>query len=79
VPGEQSPAEREFFDTVVNDLLRTPPRVLVVANSPDQQAMRGRQFEFVRYFSGSPQFVALLATYHRADADGWVIYERATR
>ena len=75
-PEEQSPAEREFFETVVNDLVREPPRVLAVARSRDQQAMRGREFDFVRYFSASRDFADLLATYRRQDAGTWIIYER---
>jgi hypothetical protein len=76
LPGDQGSLERDFFDTVVGDLKRVPPRVLVIDRMKDQQAMRGRQFDFVTYFSGSPEFGALFRQYRRRGYIGsWELYE----
>jgi hypothetical protein len=76
-PGAQGALEREFFETVVDDLLRVPPRVLVVDHRSDQQAMRGRTFDFIAYFSASPAFTTLLQQYRRRGYIGsWELYER---
>jgi hypothetical protein len=74
-PGAQGPLERQFFDTVVHDLTRTPPRVLV-AGRYAQQAMGGRRFDFVEYFSGSPEFRKLLSKYEKRSIGDLDIYER---
>jgi len=70
--------ERAFFDTVVTDLQRIPPRVLIVDRSPNQQGMAyGRPFDFVRYFSGSKGFVELMRGYRLEGFVGpYAIYER---
>jgi hypothetical protein len=64
-PAAQGSLEREFFRTVIEDLRRWPPRVLVVDRSDDQQAMRGRTFDFVRYFSASPEFREFMRGYRQ--------------
>jgi hypothetical protein len=77
-PEAQGPMERAFFETVVTDLQRTPPRLLIVDRSRDQQGMAyGRPFDFVRYFSGSKEFVDLMRRYRLAEVLGpYAIYER---
>lgn len=62
LPAQQSPEEHAFFETVVGDLVATPPRILIVDRSATKQAM-SRPFEFVAYFSESPAFAALLERY----------------
>lgn len=75
LPEQQDPREREFFETVVGDLVRTPPRLLFVERSAAQQAMQGRVFDFVEDFSGSPAFRLLFARYTRlADIATWDVY-----
>lgn len=74
-PEQQDPREREFFDTVVTDLVRRPPRLLLVDRGTMQQAMRGRTFDFVEYFSAAPAFRLLLTRYTRLpDLGSWEIY-----
>ena len=77
-PDAQGPMERAFFDTVVSDLQRTPPRLLIVDRSRDQQGMAyGRPFDFVRYFSGSKEFVDFMRRYRLVVVLGpYAIYER---
>ena len=76
-PDAQSAVERQFFDAVIEDLIRTPPRVLVVDRRADLQAMQGQRFDFVEYFSGSTEFRALMARYRRIGFIGpWEVFER---
>ncbi|MEO7275144.1 MAG: hypothetical protein ABIX28_23150 [Vicinamibacterales bacterium] len=77
-PAEQGPLEREFFERVLGDLERVPPRLLIVDRQRDQQGMAyGRPFDFLRYFSASPRFVEVFSHYRRAGAVGaFDIYER---
>jgi hypothetical protein len=77
-PEEQGAREREFFEAVVSDLDRIPPRVLIVDRSRDMQGMAyGRPFDFLRYFSSSPRFVELMRRYRRAAVIGdYVVYDR---
>jgi hypothetical protein len=76
-PTEQPAAERVFFDTVVADVIRTPPRLLVVDRREKMQAMRGRSFDYVAYFSGSPDFAALFKRYRYIGRIGeWDLYHR---
>ena len=75
-PEEQSSLERLFFDTVVSDLMKVPPRLLIVESGVDQQAMRGRDFDFIKYFSGSADFKKLLQRYRWMGRIGvWDVYE----
>jgi hypothetical protein len=62
-PADQTRFERTVFQTVVGDFIRIPPRLLIVDRNPQQQAMGGRQFDFVEYFSSSPEFSALFRRY----------------
>ncbi len=62
-PAEQPPLERMVFETVVGDFIRIPPRLLVVDRNPSMPSMAGRQFDFVEYFSSSPEFSALFRRY----------------
>src|SRR5262249_28612550 len=75
-PEAQSPVERQFFETVVTDLTRHPPRLLIVERSPDKQALGAREFDFIQYFSGSPDFVELMRRYRSVGYIGpWEVFE----
>jgi hypothetical protein len=74
-PARQSPLERRFFEAVVSDMTATPPRLLFVERGPNQQAMEGRDFDFIQYFSGSPDFRQLFARYRSHGRVGaWDVY-----
>ena len=76
VPAQQGALEREFFNTVIQDLRRSPPRVLVVDRREDQQAMRGRTFDFLKYFDASAEFRTFFRGYRRVGNIGpWDLYE----
>lgn len=76
LPEDQDRKERAFFDTVVADLVRIPPRLLLVEHGTTLQAMAGRPFDFIAYFSGSPEFRALFQRYRRLkEIDKWDVYE----
>jgi hypothetical protein len=75
--SEQGAVERVFFDTVVDDVLKTPPRLLIVDRARFKQAMGRQQFDFLEYFSGSPAFRTLLRRYRNLGYIGqWEIYKR---
>lgn len=76
-PESQGRLEAEFFSSVVAGLVRRPPKLLIVERGSALQAMRGRPFDFVEYFSGSPEFSTLFQRYHRLGLiEKWEIYER---
>jgi hypothetical protein len=75
-PAEQSDLERRFFEAVVADVSATPPRLLFVERGRNHQAMQGREFDFVEYFSGSRAFTELFARYgHLGRVADWDVYE----
>jgi len=75
-PERQDAKERAFFDTVVGDLTRVPPKLLFVEHGAALQGMAGRPFDFVEYFSGSREFRTLFQRYRRLDDIGkWATYE----
>ena len=69
-PEEQGPLERTFVGAVVDDLAAHPPRLLIVDRSPRKQALEGRAFDYVEYFSLSPRFASLFSRYRRVGAVG---------
>jgi hypothetical protein len=72
----QGSLERQFFDTVVDDLAHRPPRLLIVERGERMQAMNGRAFDFIAYFSASPAFDGLFRRYRRIGRiDQWEFYE----
>lgn len=76
-PAEQGVLERQFFDAVVDDLARTPPKVIVVDSRPRLAAMNGRRFDFLQYFSASDRFRDLMTHYRSVVRVGpWEVYER---
>lgn len=76
-PGQQAALEAEFFSSVVGGLVRVPPKLLIVERGAALQAMRGRPFDFVEYFSGSPEFRTLFQRYRRLTViEKWEVYER---
>ncbi len=76
-PGQQDVLEAEFFESVVGGLVRVPPKLIIVERGADLQGMRGRTFDFIQYFSGSPEFGSLFQRYRRlALIEKWEIFER---
>ena len=66
-PDAQGEIERTLFETVVADLVATPPRILIVDREP--YAMPDH-FDLVTYFSASPAFRELLRGYRSAGRVG---------
>ncbi len=62
-PAAQSAGERAFFDEIIADLRKTPPAVLIVDRSRYKQGFGAREFDFVDYYSQSPEFAALFGEY----------------
>ncbi len=62
-PAAQSAGERAFFDEIIADLRKTPPAILIVDRSRFKQGFGAREFDFVDYYSQSPEFAALFREY----------------
>ena len=76
-PDTQPPGERAFFDAIVSDLRQTPPAVLIVDRSPFKQGFAAIQFDFLDYFSQSPEFAALFREYALIGSVGpYAVYKR---
>lgn len=62
-PARQGALERRFFDTVVEDLLANPPRLVAVETQRYKQGFGYLDFDFVEYFSLDPRFTRLWSDY----------------
>src|SRR5262249_51952918 len=62
-PDAQSAGERAFFQAVVRDLRETPPAILIVDRSRYKQGFGAVNFDFLEYFSQSPELAALFREY----------------
>jgi len=62
-PDAQSPGEHAFFQTIVTDLQATPPAILIVDRSRFKQGFSAVDFDFLDYFSQSPELAALFREY----------------
>jgi hypothetical protein len=62
-PAAQSAGERAFFDEIIADLRKTPPTILIVDRNRFKQGFGAREFDFVDYYSQSPEFAALFREY----------------
>jgi hypothetical protein len=71
------PAERYLNDSVVGDLCREPPALLIVDATPKKPRFGGRRFDYVAYFSRDPRFASLMRGYEPVAALGeFQIYRR---
>jgi hypothetical protein len=76
---ELQATERFTVETVVADLERAPPDLLVVDRRRNKQAMEGIAFDFVDYFSREERFRRLFAGYRLArDLGSHTVYVRTS-
>jgi len=76
-PSEMGALERGLFDAVVEDLQADPPALIFVDQSPDKQAFRRSEFDFLRYFRRDPRFARFFADYTPLTRVGpYAIYRR---
>ncbi len=69
--------ERHLFDSVVADLLRDRPDLLIVDEAGAKPAFGGGRFDFLAYYSRDPGFAAFLRDYEPFDALGpFRVYRR---
>jgi hypothetical protein len=79
-PDAQSVEERRFFNTVVEDLIRTPPSLLIVDTSAFKQAFGFTDFDYLKYFSQDRRFRELMHTYRLVTRIGYYdVYEPIPR
>lgn len=76
--SEMSNAERFTFRTVVQDLLRTPPQLLIVDVSPQKWNFGSTHFDFLEYFSADERFRQLLTDDYAVltTVDSFTVYKR---
>ena len=79
LPPEQIEAlERQLIETVVTDLVRTPPKLLMVDRSRYKIGLGYEDFDFLGYFGRDPRLQELLATYvFLTEIDGFAIYRQS--
>ena len=75
--GDMTPTERYLGDAVVEDLEKNPPTLLIVDRSPEKQAFRRTDFDFLRYFLRDPRFAVFFAEYDEmVDVGPFRVYRR---
>lgn len=62
-PAAMDPIERGLFEHVIDTLVRTQPRLLIVDQRRFQQGFGGMRFDYIEYFSQDTRFVELLRDY----------------
>ena len=79
LPSEQIEAlERWLISTVVTDLVRTPPKLLMVDRSRHKIGLGPEDFDFLGYFGRDSRLQELLANYvFMTEIDGFAIYRRS--
>jgi hypothetical protein len=79
-PKQISTLEYWLTDTVVTDLVRTPPKLLIVDRNRFRIGLGNEIFDFLGYFGRDPRLQKLLATYvFLTEIDGFAIYRRARK
>jgi hypothetical protein len=72
-PAQMEDLERWFFDTIISDLLSTPPVLLIVDQT--QETKFARLSGLLGYFSQDPRFAQLLSRYEIIEKfDDYIIY-----
>ncbi|MFP8873070.1 MAG: hypothetical protein VCB42_00750, partial [Myxococcota bacterium] len=75
--GDMTPTELYLGDAVVEDLAKNPPTLLIVDRSPEKQAFRRTDFDYLRYFLRDPRFAAFFADYDEmVDIGPFRVYRR---
>lgn len=69
-PATMSPLERQFFEEVVEDLCKNPPRLLIVDQPPEATLAGRRALDFQAYYAQHPSAQPLLAAYEPAGEVG---------
>jgi hypothetical protein len=57
------PLERAFFDEIVSDLCRTPPRLLMVETGAPVAPGGRRAFDLIAYYGQDPRAARLFSSY----------------
>ena len=74
--SEMNYIEQYIFTTTISDIQKNKPALIIVNTSPIKQGFKGRDFDFIRYFSQDNQFKNFINTYRKAGTVGYFdIYE----
>ena len=69
------PIEKMVYNQVIEDLIKTPPQMIISHKPSRLQAMGNLQFDFIAYFSMDDRFKSLMESYeHMANIDDYIIY-----
>ena len=75
--GDMTPTERFLGDAVIEDVEKRPPQLLIVDRSPDKQAFRRSDFDYLRYFLRDPRFAKFFQGYEElVDVGPFRVYRR---
>ncbi|MED5262339.1 MAG: hypothetical protein VX574_08090 [Myxococcota bacterium] len=75
--AEMGELEKSLLDAVVEDLENDPPALLFVDRSPDKQAFRHSDFDFLSYFLRDPRFARIFKAYEDLGSVGpYRVYKR---
>jgi hypothetical protein len=78
-PEQLASLERWLIDTVVTDLVRTPPKLLMVDRSQYKIGLGFEDFDLLGYFGRDSRLQELLDSYvFLTEIDGFAIYRRST-
>jgi hypothetical protein len=76
--SEMSEIERFQIDSVVEDLERTPPELIIFDRYPSPQGMGVTAFDFETYLRRDPRFERIFAGFRKlADVGRCAVYQRA--
>jgi hypothetical protein len=73
------PTEARFFATVVEDVVRFPPQVILVDRNPQYARLDELGFDFVAYFRQDPRFARVMAGFrYSGQVSNHDVYVRTT-
>ena len=76
-PAEMDQIEREMFDAVVSDIVKTPPKLLINDMKRYRHGLGRSSFDFIEYLSQDDRFDALMQKYAEvATIRGFIVYRR---
>jgi len=76
-PDAMSALERRYFGDIVDDLCRTPPRLLVIQPPVPSLPAGGRAIDLVAYYRQDPRFARLFSGYDETGSlDTFVFFTR---
>jgi hypothetical protein len=74
-PSAMVPTEKFVVDSLVEDMEKTPPRLVIEERGPNKEGFRGGDFDYVEYFLRDPRFRTLWQHYELlTEVPGYRVY-----